>query len=446
MSGRIHISTYGCQMNDYESDRTYRIFHDLYGFDWIDRADQADLVLYNTCSIREKADHKAFSSIGDLKKAKDKNPEMIIAVGGCMAQVQGEDIQRRFPYVDLVFGTHQWQNLPQLVLQAKEKKTKKVENELFGWRNYNFLPYKGGKDRHPVRENISIQNGCNHFCSFCVVPFTRGREVSRPVEEIMEEVRGLADRGVKELNLLGQNVNAYGTDRRASIGFAQLLEKVSSVDGIERVRFVTSHPKEMNQEIVDAMANIPEVCHQLHLPIQSGSDRILEKMKREYTMDRYREVYHMLKEKIPDLVLTTDIIVGFPSETESEFQATLHAMIEFDFDDSFSFLYSPRPHTKAAQWTDEFIPQEEAKERLMRLQQLQAELKDKHSRRYLDQTVKVLVEGKAKKDQGLLSGKTESFRTVNFEGPKAWVGQMMNVKIDEVFPHSMKGTVVESFL
>ncbi|MEZ4704258.1 MAG: tRNA (N6-isopentenyl adenosine(37)-C2)-methylthiotransferase MiaB [Bdellovibrionota bacterium] len=446
MSGKIHISTYGCQMNDYESDRTYRMFHDRYGFAWVDDVTQADLVLYNTCSIREKADHKALSSIGDLKRIKDQRPEMIIAVGGCMAQVQGEEIQKRFPYVDLVFGTHQWKNLPDLVFQAKESKTKQVQNELYGWRNYDFLPYEGGQDHHPVRENITIQNGCNHFCSFCVVPFTRGREVSRPVDEILTEVKALADRGVKELNLLGQNVNAYGTDRRASIGFAELLFRVSNVVGIERVRFVTSHPKEMNQEIVDAMAQIPQVCKQLHLPLQSGSDVVLENMKREYTLDRYREVYAMLKNKMPDLVLTTDMIVAFPGETEKDFEQSLQAMIEFDFDDSFSFLYSPRPHTKAAAWDQQFIPKEEGQKRLLALQALQMELKNKHSQMYLHKQMNVLVEASAKKQGGMLTGKTESFRTVNLKGPQAWIGQMMEVKIDEVFPHSMRGSVVSNSL
>lgn len=442
MKKSIHISTYGCQMNDYESDRTFRLFHDKYGYDWIENPHDADLVLFNTCSIREKADHKAMSGIGELKKTKDHRPEMIIAVGGCMAQMQGDEIKKRFPHVDIVFGTHQWTKLPELVEQAekdgKNFHTQQIEVDLDNWRNYSFLPFHENASAHPVRENVTIQNGCNNFCTFCLVPFTRGREVSRPVADILDEIQKLSNRGVREVNLLGQNVNAYGTDRRGEPEFTQLLNLVAKIDGIERIRFVTSHPMTMTIEMIDALADNPKVCEHLHLPIQSGSDRVLELMSRGYTIEKYRQLMNHYRKRVPNLALTTDIIVGFPGETEEDFQHTLDVVKELDFDDSYSFIYSARPNTKAAKWTDQFIADEVSKERLQRLKSLQQEIKERHAKDYLGQTVEVLVE--SAKDVAL-SGKTRTYQNVHFTGDRSMIGSLKNINISKTSRHALEGSL-----
>jgi len=436
----INIQTYGCQMNDYESDRTYRLFHDQYGYTWHDDPSSSDIVLFNTCSIREKADQKAMSTIGSLAKAKKANPSMVIAVGGCMAQIKGQEIQKRFPYVDVVFGTHQWTKLPELIFNAQDSHKATLNIDLSSWKNYNFLPFDKTDTPYAVRENVTIQNGCNHFCTYCLVPFTRGREVSRPAEAILEEVQILADRGVKEINLLGQNVNAYGTDRSNEIPFARLLEKVADINGIERVRFVTSHPAVFDQDMIDTIAGKKEICNDIHLPIQSGSDRILDLMEREYHIDRYRTLHDYMRKVIPDLSLRTDIIVGFPGETEEDFQMTLDAVEEFQFDQSYSFIFSPRPHTKAAKWEDQFLSREVALERLMRLQALQQKIHDQHSQEYLNKEVKILVDGRAKKQSdGWVCGKTESHRTVNFEGDASLIGTLQPVIISDAYTNSLLG-------
>lgn len=446
MSKKIHIATYGCQMNDYESDRTFRLFHDKYGYDWIDDPHQADLVLFNTCSIRDKADHKAKSSIGELKITKEKRPEMIIAVGGCMAQMQGDELRERFSHVDIVFGTHQWTKLPEMIQQAKHHQKffpeQQVQIDFENWRNYSFLPFHESNTVHPVRENVTIQNGCNNFCTFCLVPFTRGREVSRPSNEILEEIRILASKGVKEVNLLGQNVNAYGSDKRGEPQFVDLLDRVAEIDGIERIRFVTSHPAVMTTEMIDRLAANPKVCEHIHLPIQSGSNRVLDLMQRGYHIEKYRELIEHFRKRMPNLALTTDVIVAFPGETEEDFQQTLKAVEEFDYDDSYSFIYSPRPNTKAAKWTDQFISDDVAKDRLYRLQSLQRQIKDKHSKTYMGKTVEVLVESiENRAGEDIVTGRTRTFQTVNFPGSKQFLCNLKNVKITNTYTYSLQGIV-----
>lgn len=444
MSKTIHISTYGCQMNDYESDRTFRLFSDKFGYSWIDDPMQADLVLFNTCSIREKADQKAMSAIGELRKTKELRPEMIIAVGGCMAQMQGDEIKRKFSHVDVVFGTHQWTKLPEMIEQAqkdgKNFHSQQIEVDFENWRNYSFLPFHESIGAHAARENVTIQNGCNNFCTFCLVPFTRGREVSRPAQDILNEIQKLAARGVKEVNLLGQNVNAYGSDRRDEPQFVDLLDQVALIDGIERIRFVTSHPMVMTTEMIDRLADNPKVCEHMHLPIQSGSNRVLDLMQRGYHIEKYRELVAHMRKRMPNLALTTDIIVGFPGETEEDFQETLAAVAEFDFDESYSFTYSPRPNTKAAKWTDQFVPDEVAKDRLYRLKALQRQIKDRHSKTYLGQTVEVLVESvENRAGEDILTGKTRTFQTVNFPGHADLLCNLKNVKITGTYTYSLQG-------
>ncbi len=442
MSKRIHIATYGCQMNEYESDRTFRLFHDKEGYEWTHDPTKADLVLYNTCSIRDKADQKAFSAIGLLRSTKLTRPEMVIAVGGCMAQMQGKEIQKKFPYVDLVFGTHQWNHLPELVRKVQVEKEKILEIDLYGWKNYNFLPYRQSVASHPISEFVTIQNGCNKFCTFCLVPFTRGREMSRSPKEIMEEVHELANMGVREVMLLGQNVNAYGKDQRFDLSFTDLLKKVCEINGLERLRFMTSHPAELTFEMIDVMADQEKICEHLHLPLQSGSDMILQKMNRGYDMAQYRKIVQYLRKKIPTLSLTTDLIVAFPGETEENFERTLDAIREFEFEDSFSFCYSPRPHTKAAQWTEAFNPPEVCNERLSRLQKLQNEIRDRKNQAWVGKEVQVLVEGEAKKGEGMLTGKNRENVAVNFLGTKDWIGKLIDVKITKALPHSLLGATL----
>lgn len=429
-------------MNDYESDRTYRLFQDELGYEWTNEPSHADLVLFNTCSIREKADQKAFSALGRLKEAKKNNPDMVIAVGGCLAQSQGEDIKSKFKFVDIVFGTHQWASLPALVERVTDKQEKISELDLFSWKNYAFLPYRESKADHPISELVTIQNGCDKFCTFCLVPFTRGRQVSRTPKDILSEVNSLVMRGVKEVTLLGQNVNAYGVDRRSEMSFAQLLRELSDVKGLERLRFFTSHPAELTFDAIDAMAESPIICEHLHLPLQSGSDRILEKMNRNYSLSTYREIANYLKKRMPDIALTTDIIVGFPGETDEDFQKTLEAMVEFQFDDSYSFRFSPRLNTKAAQWVDQFVDDKVAKDRLRQLQALQVEIFQKNRVHSIGKELEVLVEGTSKRDATLMVGKTRQNKSVNFPGDVSLVGKLVYVRIDEMLANTFRGEMV----
>ncbi len=442
MALKIHIETYGCQMNDYESDRTRRLFIERHGYEWSDTPDDADLVLFNTCSVRDKADQKALSSIGRLRATKLMRPDMVVAVGGCMAQAMGAEIQKRAPYVDLVFGTHQWARLGELVEEVRKKRWRLLETDFYGWKDYRFLPYRESCGAHPVSEFVTIQNGCDKYCTFCLVPFTRGREVSRPPEEILGEIQALVAGDVKEVVLLGQNVNAYGRDRSGLISFADLLDEIEKIKGLERLRFVTSHPAEMTPELIDRMTRNGKICEHLHLPLQSGSDRILAKMNRRHTMDHFRKIMHLLAEKIPGIHVTTDVIVGFPSETDEDFKATLDAVREFGFSDSYSFRFSPRPHTKAADWRTEFIPDGVASERLETLQELQRNLTDRKNREMVGQTVEVLVEGKSKRGADLRVGRTRTNLTVNFPAGSETAGRLLDVLITKALPHCLRGESV----
>lgn len=441
---KIHIFTYGCQMNDYESDRTYRLFNNQLGYEWAETPVDANLVIFNTCSIREKADQKAFSSLGELKEIKEQRGEnLTIAVGGCTAQLRGEELQKRFPYVDIVFGTHQWNKLPELVSEVQSKKGRKSDLDLFGWQSYSFLKEAGESAlTYPVSDLITVQNGCDKFCTFCVVPYTRGRQVSRNLEDIVKEAELLASKGVREVILLGQNVNAYGNDRSSKLGFSELLRQVASVENIWRIRFVTSHPSELSFEMIDTMAELPEVVANLHLPIQSGSNRILEKMNRSYTVEKYAEIISYLRDKMPDLSLTTDLMVGFPGETEADFALTLEAMRRFHFEESFSFIYSPRPNTKAIKYKDEYIPNEVSKDRLYRLQALQETLSHETRKTFVGKTVEVLVEGPAARDSRQMTGKMPQNWSVNFEAPASLRGKRVWVKLEEKMRNTFKGKLV----
>jgi tRNA-2-methylthio-N6-dimethylallyladenosine synthase len=439
MGKKIYISTYGCQMNDYESDRTFRFFREAHGYERAENPGEADLVLLNTCSVREKADQKAISEIGTLRALKEARPDVVIAVGGCLAQIQAEEIRSRFPHVDLVFGTHQWGRLPELLQRAHSERERRIEVGMSGRTDYSFLPHPFSTLEHPVAERVTVQNGCDKFCTFCLVPFSRGRQVSRPHGDVLEEIRSLIGKGVREVTLLGQNVNAYGEDRSGEIRFVALLALVAKVEGLRRIRFVTSHPSNLNGELVDAIAAEPKICPHLHLPVQSGSDRILSRMRREYTSEKFVRIAEELRSNVPGISLTTDFIVGFPSESEEDFQRTMDLLETVSFDDSFSFKYSPRPRTKAAEWTDEFVPSEVAEERLARLQGLQSEIRKRKFSAMAGEVVEVLVEGEAKRGRGLVTGRTPENRRVNFPGPPGWIGTLRRVRIREVLSNSFRG-------
>ncbi len=442
MSRKLYMETYGCQMNDYESDRTYRLLHGTQGYEWTDQPEEADLVLFNTCSIREKADQKALSSLGRFKQLKLKKPEMVVAFGGCLAQSQGNEIREKFPYVDLVFGTHQWNSLPKLIEQARLHRNRMLELGFYGWQDFGFMPHHDSSLKYPVSDVVTVQNGCDKFCTYCVVPFTRGRQISRPPAEVLQEVQALVDHGVKEITLLGQNVNAYGNDRSSETSFVDLLKRVGEVKGLKRLRFMTSYPTELTPEMVDEMAQNPVICEHLHFPLQSGSDRILRKMRRDHSVKQYREIIRYLTEKIDNISITTDMIIGFPSESEEDFDATLKALEEFRFDDSFSFVFSPRPHTKAEKWPSEFVDGEVSRKRLEVYQKRQNEIKIEKNREVLGKEVEVLIEGESKRGEGRLFGKTRTFKTVNFKGPKSWIGMEKKVRVKEVLHHTLRGEAI----
>jgi tRNA-2-methylthio-N6-dimethylallyladenosine synthase len=436
---KVYIRTFGCQMNEYDSDKMADVLRAAQGYEPTDDPEQADLVLYNTCSVREKAAEKVFSDLGRIKHLKKKG--VLIGVGGCVASQEGAAIIERAPYVDLVFGPQTLHRLPQMIEQRQAQARPQVDISFPEIEKFDHLP--------PARVDgasafVSIMEGCSKYCTYCVVPYTRGDEVSRPFEDVLTEVAGLADQGVKEINLLGQNVNAYrgvmgGTAEIAD--FALLLEYVAEIPGIERIRYTTSHPNEFTQRLIDAYGRIPQLVNHLHLPVQHGSDRILMAMKRGYTALEYKSTVRKLRAVRPDIAMSSDFIVGFPGETEDDHAKTMKLIDDIGYDASFSFIYSPRPGTPAAALPDE-TPHEV---KLARLQALQAKLED-NVRRYSAQRVgtvqRILVEGPSRKNAAELMGRTECNRIVNFAGPARLVGQMIDVTVTEALPHSLRGEVV----
>ena len=437
MTAKLYIRTFGCQMNEYDSSKMADILNDQEGLVPTDKPEEADVILFNTCSVREKAQEKVFSDLGRARELKAQNPRLLIGVGGCVASQEGEAIVRRAPYVDLVFGPQTLHRLPELIRARRETGVPQVDIRFPEIEKFDHLP--------PPRVEgptafVSIMEGCSKFCSFCVVPYTRGTEVSRPAEDVLAEIAELAAAGVREVTLLGQNVNAY-RDPEAGLDFAGLLELVSELPEILRIRFTTSHPKEFTQRLIDAFASLPKLASYVHLPVQSGSDRILSAMKRGYTALEYKSIIRRLKAARPDVSLSTDFIVGFPGETAEDFEASLQLIEAVGFDSAFSFVYSPRPGTPAADLTDE-TP---GPVKLERLQRLQA-LIDTQSRAMAESMVgtvqQVLVEGPAKKDPAELTGRTSHLRSVNFAGDHGLIGQLIPVRITRALPHSLRGELV----
>ena len=435
---KVFIKTYGCQMNAYDTEKMVDL---LYGFNYQITSDikQADLILLNTCSIREKPEHKIYSILGRLKKLKDKNPDLILGVGGCVAQQEGEKLFEKSPHLDLVFGTHSINKLPNLLKEIEEKKARVCEINMSdnGYLDEGVSGYSSQK----VSSYVSIIRGCNNFCSFCIVPYVRGRERSRPREEILEEVKHLSQNGVKEVVLLGQNVNSYGNDLGVTGDFPRLLASINDIKGIERIRFITSHPKDLSDDLMSCFKGLDKVCEHIHLPVQSGSNKILKLMNRHYTRDNYLEKVDKLRRVCPAIGITSDMIVGFPQETQRDFDDTLELMKEVKFDDLFSFQYSDRPMTHASRFNDK-IPSDVKRERLRILQEDQNGYSLEKNKAVLHKIEEVLVEGVSKKDPHCMTGKTGANKTVNFAGGDNLRGMLVSVKISGVHLHSLKGELV----
>jgi tRNA-2-methylthio-N6-dimethylallyladenosine synthase len=443
MQKKVFIKTFGCQMNEYDSDKMADVLNIAEGLVKTDRPEDADVILLNTCSVREKAQEKVFSDLGRLRELKKKNPDLLIGVGGCVASQEGEAIVKRAPYVDMVFGPQTLHRLPQMITERRYTGRAQVDISFPEIEKFDHLP--------PARVEgatayVSIMEGCSKYCSYCVVPYTRGEEVSRRFEDVLTEVAGLADQGVKEITLLGQNVNAYrGAMEDGEIAdFALLIEYIAEMPGIERIRFVTSHPKEFSQRLIDAYAKVPKLVDHLYLPAQHGSDRTLAAMKRGYTAIEYKSVIRRLRKVRPNITVSSDFIVGFPGETEEDFEALMKLIDDIGFDNSFSFVFSARPGTPAANLADD-TPQEV---KLKRLQRLQAVINDnvaKISASMLGSVQRILVEGPSKRDPNELQGRTENNRVVNFDGgPNGarLVGQIIDVTILQAFPFSLRGEIV----
>ncbi|NLR76354.1 tRNA (N6-isopentenyl adenosine(37)-C2)-methylthiotransferase MiaB [Leeia aquatica] len=440
MSKKLYIKTFGCQMNEYDSDKMADLLNISEGLSTTDNPDEADVILFNTCSVREKAQEKVFSDLGRVRHLKQQNPGLIIGVGGCVASQEGEAIVKRAPFVDVVFGPQTLHRLPEMMAARRQSGEAQVDISFPEIEKFDSLPPAKVQGATAM---VSIMEGCSKYCSFCVVPYTRGEEVSRPFDDVLTEVAGLAVQGVKEVTLLGQNVNAYrGLMSDGEIAdFALLLEYVHEIPGIERIRFVTSHPKEVTPRLIDCFARLPKVASFFHLPVQAGSDRVLMNMKRGYTALEYKSLVRKLKAARPDLSLSSDFIVGFPGETEADFEKTMQLIEEMGFDQSFSFVYSPRPGTPAADLTDD-TPQEVKLARLARLQARINEQARAISESMLGTVQKVLVEGVSRKSDSELFGRTENNRTVNFPGNPRLINQFVDIRITAVNPNTLRGEVV----
>ncbi len=438
---KIFIKTFGCQMNEYDSGKISDIAVSNAGYQPTDNIEEADLIVFNTCSIREKAQEKVFSDLGRARELKKEKPELKIAVGGCVASQEGKNIIRRAPYVDIVFGPQTYHRLPELLKKRQETNRPQVDISFPEIEKFDHLP-KPHADA--ATAFVSIMEGCSKYCSYCVVPYTRGEEFSRPLQDVLLEIIQLAEQGVKEVTLLGQNVNAYrGEDPDGEIvDFALLLEYVAEIEGIERIRYTTSHPKEFSKRLIEAYGKIPKLANHVHLPVQAGSDRVLAGMKRGYTVLEYKSIVRKLRQIRPDICIATDFIVGFPNETAEDFEKTMKLIEDVKFDASFSFVYSPRPGTPAAEMPDD-TPQEVKLERLQRLQALNTKHAQEISQSMVGSIQRVLVVGKAKRGENMLSARTDNNRIVTFNGDESLIGKMISLKITDVYPHTLGGEIHE---
>ena len=440
MSKKLYIKTWGCQMNEYDSEKMADLLDATHGFTLAEEAEEADVILLNTCSIREKAQEKVFHQLGRWKNLKKTNPELIIGVGGCVASQEGDHIRQRAPFVDLVFGPQTLHRLPEMINQIRAGETSVVDVSFPEIEKFDRLPEPRAEGPTAF---VSIMEGCSKYCTFCVVPYTRGEEVSRPVDDVLLEIAQLAEQGVREVNLLGQNVNAFrGEHHDGSIcRFSELLELVAAIDGIDRIRYTTSHPVEFTDDIIAVYETVPELVDHLHLPVQSGSDRILNMMKRGHTALEYKSKIRKLRKVRPNICMSSDFIIGYPGETDADFEATMDLIQAVDYDLSFSFIYSARPGTPAADAVDD-VSEETKKQRLYLLQQRINQQALRIARNMLDTEQRILVEGPSKKDIMELQGRTENNRVVNFPGTPDMIGEFVDVKITDVFSNSLRGEVI----
>ncbi|EGQ9501050.1 tRNA (N6-isopentenyl adenosine(37)-C2)-methylthiotransferase MiaB [Vibrio cholerae] len=442
MSKKLLIKTWGCQMNEYDSSKMADLLNAANGYELTEIPEEADVLLLNTCSIREKAQEKVFHQLGRWKTLKDKKPGVVIGVGGCVATQEGDSIRDRAPYVDVIFGPQTLHRLPEMIKQSQTSDAPVMDISFPEIEKFDRLPEPRAEGPTAF---VSIMEGCSKYCTYCVVPYTRGEEVSRPMDDVLFEIAQLAEQGVREVNLLGQNVNAYrgATHDGGICSFAELLRLVATIDGIDRIRFTTSHPLEFTDDIIAVYENTPELVSFLHLPVQSGSDRILTMMKRPHTAIEYKSIIRKLRKARPDIQISSDFIVGFPGETDKDFQDTMKLIRDVDFDMSFSFIFSPRPGTPAADYPCD-LSEEVKKERLYELQQQINSQAMRYSRLMLGTEQRILVEGPSKKDLMELRGRTENNRVVNFEGSPDLIGQFVDVKIVDVFPNSLRGELLRT--
>lgn len=437
MAKKLYIKTYGCQMNEYDSSKMAEVLQQSHQVEKTDNVYEADIILLNTCSIREKAQEKVFSQLGQWRKYKEDKPEVVIGVGGCVASQEGVEIIKRAPFVDVVFGPQTLHRLPALLNERERTKKSVVDISFPEIEKFDHLP--APRAEGPVAF-VSIMEGCSKYCSYCVVPYTRGEEISRPFDDVLAECYQLAEQGVREINLLGQNVNDYqGNMHDGDVAdLALLIQYISAIDGLDRIRYTTSHPLAFSDNLINAYVEVSELANHLHLPVQSGSDRILSAMKRGYTALEYKSKIKRLRQVRPDIRLSTDIIVGFPGETDDEFQQTMDLVHEIGFDLSFSFIFSPRPGTPAATLPDE-TPMAVKKTRLQLLQQRLSLQASRYSEAMVGRTERVLITGQSKKDSNQLAGRTECNRVVNFSAPASCIGQFALVDITEALPNSLRG-------
>lgn len=442
MTKKLLIKTWGCQMNEYDSSKMADLLGAANGYELTEDPKEADVLLLNTCSIREKAQEKVFHQLGRWKHLKDKKPDLVIGVGGCVATQEGDHIRQRAPYVDVIFGPQTLHRLPEMIKQSLSNEKTVMDISFPEIEKFDNLPEPKADG---VSAFVSIMEGCSKYCTYCVVPYTRGEEVSRPLDDVLFEIAQLAEQGVREVNLLGQNVNAYrGPMYDGDIcTFAELLRMVASIDGIDRLRFTTSHPLEFGDDIVEVYEDTPELVSFLHLPVQSGSDRILTMMKRPHTAIEYKSIIRKLRKARPDILISSDFIVAFPGESEKDFQDTMKLIKDVDFDMSYSFVFSPRPGTPAADYPCD-IPEQTKKDRLAELQQQINFQSSRFSRQMLDTEVRALVEGPSKRNPMELRARTENNRVVNFTGSPELIGQFVDIHITESFTNSLRGELVRT--
>ncbi len=437
---KLFIQTHGCQMNEYDSSRMADLLNESHAVLQTENPEEADILLLNTCSIREKAQEKVFHQLGRWRKLKEQNPELIIGVGGCVASQEGEAIAERAPYVDVIFGPQTLHRLPEMIDSKTANGPVVVDVTFPEIEKFDRLPEPSVDGPSAF---VSIMEGCSKYCSFCVVPYTRGEEVSRPFDDVLAEIVGLAQKGVREVNLLGQNVNGYRGKNHLGevIDFAELLPYVAAVEGIERIRYTTSHPLEFNDALIDVYAEIPELVNHLHLPVQSGSDRVLAAMKRNHTILEYKSKIRRLRKIRPEMAMSSDFIVGFPGETDRDFEDTMNLIKEINYDLSFSFIYSARPGTPAADLPDT-TPIEVKKQRLAILQDRINQQAQKISRDMVGTVQRILVNAPSRKDPSEMQGRTENNRVVNFKGANELIGRLINVEIVDALPNSLRGKAV----